>query len=76
MHEPLGLYMDDCALQSFLKVCMTFSVHTVMSTSILSSGKAHCKNLSRKLHCSERLQAVFWYLVYLIFCLEDCWKPM
>ena len=54
-HEPHGLYMSDCEFQSFLKVCMPFSVCTVISMSIEFSGKAILwKNIWFILYCLWR----------------------
>ena len=59
MHEPHGLHTNDCDLWSFLKVWLPFSICTVISTSMVSSGRLHWKNPYKKLHWSLISQAIF-----------------
>ena len=59
MHELHGLHTDDSALWSFLKLFMPFSVHTVIYTFIVSSGRSQWKNSYRKLYWGTRSQPIF-----------------
>ena len=70
MSIPHGPYLDTCVLLSFLKLWILFSICTVISPAIVSSGRVYEKYLKRKLQVGVRLQAIFlWkYTLYVLYC--------